>query len=297
MGQHGEMPQRPLVFTATSDSREAKAWFTPLIEREPLALSVIASVSDSLVADPGRFADPRWWAGREGGAPGIDGAVVAAFMHTPPHALHVGWATPEQARQLAGQLAQETYEPGGVGGDKHAAAAFAQEWVAARGGQAVTRMELGVFDLPAAAELRFEVPGHARPAQAGDLDLVDGWMESFRAEVEPDGAGPTTRRGPSLASAVADGRVLLWQTKGCAVSMAYASPPNGGVVRISGVWTPLEHRRRGYASAVVAGLSQSQAAAGHRCLLYTDLANPTSNAIYQAIGYRRIGDHVTIDFT
>lgn len=294
MGQHGEMPHSPLLFTTTVEPREAKAWFTPLIEREPLALSVIASVSDSLVTDPGRFADPRWWAGRTGDA---DGAVVAAFMHTPPHALHVGWATQEQARQLAGQLAQKTYEAGGVGGDKKAAAAFAQEWVSVRGGQAVTRMELGVFDLPAEAQLIFAVTGHARPAQAGDLDLVDGWMQSFRTEVEPDGAGPATRRGPSLAPAVDDGRVLLWQKEGCAVSMAYASPPNGGVVRISGVWTPVDHRRHGYASAVVAGLSRLQAAAGHRCLLYTDLANPTSNAIYQAIGYRRVGDHVTIDFT
>lgn len=287
------MPPSSLTFTSTSDPLEAKAWFAGLIEREPAALSVIASVVDSLVVDPARFADPRWWAGREGG-PG--GTVVAAIMHTVPHPVHVGWATPEQARQLAAQLAREQHAAGGVGGDRHAAVAFADTWVAERGGRAVTNMELGLFDLPTEAALPFEVPGHPRPAGPDDVDLVDGWMRSFQAEVEAGRVGPPAARAPGLGPAVRDGRVLLWQSDGSAASMAYTSVPNGGVVRISGVWTPPEHRRHGYASAVVTELSRLQSKGGHRCMLFTDLANPTSNAIYQAIGYRRIGDQVSIAF-
>ncbi len=289
------MSLRPLVFTATADPREAKAWFTPLIEREPLALSVIASVTDSLVADPGRYADPRWWAGREGGGQGADGPVVAAFMHTPPRALHVGWATPDQARAFA-RAAAPDLEVCGVGGDRQAAMAFAAAWVAARGGRSLTRMELGVFDLPGEAVLPFEVTGGARLAGPADVELVNAWMRSFQRETEGGSADPSAADAPNLAPVVRDGRLLLWQTDGAPVSMAYASPPNGEVVRISGVWTPVEHRRHGYASAVVERLSRLQAGAGHRCLLFTDLANPTSNAIYQAIGYRRIGDQITIDF-
>ncbi|MDN5765740.1 MAG: GNAT family N-acetyltransferase [Humibacillus sp.] len=287
------MPPRSLTFTSTTDPLEAKAWFAGLIEREPAALSVIASVVDSLVVDPERFADPRWWAGREGGP---DGTVVAAVMHTLTRPVYIGWATPEAARQLAEQLAREQHVAGGVGGDREAALAFADTWVAERGGRAVTTMELGAFDLPAEATLPFEVAGNARPAEPDDVDLVDGWMRSFQLEVEAGHVDPPAVPPPGLEPAVRDGRVLLWVNDHRAVSMAYTSVPNGGVVRISGVWTPPEHRRHGYASAVVADLSRLQSEAGYRCLLFTDLANPTSNAIYQAIGYRRIGDQVTIDF-
>ena len=102
---------------------------------------------------------------------------------------------------------------------------------------------------------------------------------------------------PSLAGSVAQRRVALWQDGGRPVSMAYASPSNGGVTRISGVWTPPDLRRRGYASGVVAALSRERLEAGERCMLYTDLANPTSNAIYEAIGYRRVGDSISIAFS
>ena len=287
------MPSRPLTFTSTADPLEAKAWFAGLVAREPVALSVIASVADSLVAEPGRYVDPRWWAGRTNGA---EGEVVAAFMHTAPHRVHVGWATPDQARQLARTLAREQHEAPGVGGARDAATAFASEWVAARGARPVTRMELGVYDLPGAVALPFAVSGRPRPAHPDDLDLVNGWLRAFQDEVEGGRPTPPDRPPPNLAPSIRDGRVVLWEDDGRAVSMAYASSPNGGVVRVSGVWTPPEHRRHGYASAVVVELSRLQAEAGHRCMLYTDLANPTSNAIYRAIGYQRIGDQITIDF-
>jgi hypothetical protein len=57
------------------------------------------------------------------------------------------------------------------------------------------------------------------------------------------------------------------------------------------VYTPREHRRRGYATALVAEQSSWLLQSGHRaCFLFTDLANPTSNAIYERIGYRRVGE-------
>ena len=69
------------------------------------------------------------------------------------------------------------------------------------------------------------------------------------------------------------------------------SPPVAGVVRLGPVYTPPEARRHGYATALVAELSRRALAAGAtKCMLYTDLANPTSNSIYRAVGYRRSGD-------
>jgi predicted GNAT family acetyltransferase len=65
--------------------------------------------------------------------------------------------------------------------------------------------------------------------------------------------------------------------------------PNG--VRIGMVYTPPEYRRKGYATACVAALSQHLLDSGCRYVcLYTDLTNPTSNHIYQTIGYRPVVD-------
>jgi RimJ/RimL family protein N-acetyltransferase len=281
------MPPTSLSFTSTTDPAEAKTWFGELIEREPVSLSVIGSVTDALIADPTRFENPRWWAGRE------HDAVVAAYMHTPPHALHIGLSTVEQARGLAAHLAAAAYQPPAVGGVREAAEGFADAWTRLTGIHATTVMELGAFDLPARPRMPFEVRGRHRLAGADDLDLVDGWAHDFHVEALPEGPAQVA----SLAPHVTDGRVALWVVDDEPVSMAYASLANGGVTRISGVWTSPTLRGNGYASAVVAALSNDRMDHGERCMLYTDLANPTSNAIYQALGYRRIGDSVTIRFT
>jgi predicted GNAT family acetyltransferase len=281
------MPPTSLSFTSTSVPAEAKAWFAALIEREPVSLSVIGSVTDGLVADPARYENPRWWAGRQ------DDSVVAAYMHTPPHALHIGLSTAEQARGLAAHLAATGYHPPAVGGVRGPAEAFADAWTRLTGAHATTVMELGTFELPVRPRMPFAVRGRFRLAGADDLDLVDAWAHDFHVEALPNGSGHV----PSLTPHVADDRVGFWVVDDEPVSMAYASQANGGVTRVSGVWTPPTLRGNGYASAVVAALSNDRMDRGERCMLYTDLANPTSNAIYQALGYRRIGDSVTIRFT
>lgn len=280
------MPPSSPTFAVTSDAAQAKAWFDDLIAAHPVTLSVVASVTDSLVADPSRYENPRWWAAR------VDGELVAAFMHTPPHPLHVGLATPDQARQLATELAGSGSALPGVGGVRAPAEAFAQEWAERTGSSLETVMEVGAFDLPTRPMLPWVVPGHYRLASVDDLPLVDRWAQDFSDAVERH---RTTV--PTLEPAVGAGRVGLWVDRDRPVSMAYCSVVNGGVTRVSGVWTPPEHRGRGYASGVVAALSAERMDAGERCMLFTDLANPTSNKIYQAMGYRRIGDHVTIAFS
>lgn len=280
------MPLTSLTFTCTSDPVEAKAWFADVVAREPVALSVIASVTEGLLLDPSRSLGPRWWAGRDGA-----GEVVAAFMHTPPHRLHVALATPDQARDLAALLASEGDPLPGVGGRREPAEAFRDAWVELTGVTTSTEMEVGAFDLPDRPVLPYAVPGEFRQARPDELPLVDRWMQDFVDAVQ---AAPT--RAPALDWHVGVGRVGLWVDGGGPVSMAHASAANGGVTRISGVWTPPELRGRGYASGVVAALSNERMDAGERCMLFTDLANPTSNKIYQAMGYRRIGDNIDVGF-
>jgi len=282
------MPRTPWVITLISDPAEAQARLAGLVECEPEALSVVASVTRALVADPSRHVGARWWAATD-----PSGQVVGAFMHTPPHPLHVALASTEVARALASLLAEEGDRLPGVSGQREPAEAFAEEWAARTGARSSVVMQMGRFALPTPARLPFEVSGSFRTATPADTPLVDEWHEQFIDAIE----GPGSRAAAPLTEHMSDGRVGLWQDRGRPVSMAYASPASGGVTRISGVWTPPELRGHGYASAVVVGLSTARQSEGEKCVLYTDLANPTSNAIYQAIGYRRIGDGITLTFS
>lgn len=280
------MPRSSSTFTLVTDAAAARARFADLVAREPEALSVIASVTEGLVADPSRYAGPRWWAVTD-----ASGEVVGAVMHTPPHPVHIALATVDEARDLAALLADQGVALPGVGGQRGPAEAFAAEWVARTGATSRVAMEVGRYDLPARPHVPFVVSGSFRLADGTDIELVDLWHQQFVDAIEGQG-----RVVPSLDRHVADGRVGLWEDAGRTVSMAYASPASGGVTRISGVWTPPELRGHGYASGVVAALSAARLDAGEACMLYTDLANPTSNAIYGAMGYRRVGDSISIAF-
>lgn len=280
------MPPTSVTFTCTSSPAEARGWVAPLVSREPLWLSVIASNIEALTTDPSRCVNPRWWVARD-----EDDEVVAAFMHTPPHPLHVGFAAPAQALDLTDNLLRQSDSLKGVGGMREPAVAFADRWRERTGAAVRTVMELGVYDLPRRPMVPFAVRGRPRRATLADLPLADRWATDFHSAVEATGSAPTMRRH------IEAGRLALWEDEsGAPVSMAYASVPAAGVTRVAGVWTPPDQRGHGYASAVVAALSAERMDHGETCMLYTDLANPTSNGIYRALGYRRVGDSITLAF-
>jgi len=89
--------------------------------------------------------------------------------------------------------------------------------------------------------------------------------------------------------------VSLWED-GRPVSLASFGNPTPNGIRIGPVYTPPEYRRRGYASALVAELSERLLAGRRFCFLFTDLANPTANRIYEQIGYRRVCEAAEIVF-
>ena len=93
-----------------------------------------------------------------------------------------------------------------------------------------------------------------------------------------------------LHKRIAEQRVLLWEVDHQPVHLCGSNAPAFGVARIGPVYTPTEHRGRGYASAGVAEVSRRVLAAGFRACLYTDQANPTSNKVYLALGYEPVAD-------
>jgi predicted GNAT family acetyltransferase len=136
------------------------------------------------------------------------------------------------------------------------------------------------------------IPGRLRLANNGDASALRGWANQFFAE-----SGATASRSDEIGPRIEAGLLVVWEVDGAVVSMAATTVAQGGVSRVHLVYTPAEYRRRGFASACVATLTARELATpGRTCMLYTDLANPTSNGIYQRVGYRRIGDAVQLGF-
>jgi len=135
--------------------------------------------------------------------------------------------------------------------------------------------------------------GSVRLAETTDRELLLGWSEAFMREagvvVPPDLEALVDRR-------LADRAWHVWEHDGRPVSFAGASPVVAGMSRVGPVFTPPELRGRGYAGAVVTAASAYARTAGaSEVLLYTDLSNPTSNALYQRLGYRPVEDSIVLD--
>ncbi len=217
--------------------------------------------------------------------------LKAAFIMTPPRGvvLYAPADDPTEALQaLAEELIAGDYPVPECIGPKKVSDTFVQIWSDRTGCAAVLKMALRVYELRR-VNLPYGVAGSARQAEIKDLDLLAHWTHLYSAEI----GGPATAEQDRTAAerVISEGKLLLWVHQGKPVSMAAAYRPTQNGIAIGRVFTPAEHRGHGFASACVAQLSQRQLDAGRQfCCLYTDLANPTSNSIYQKIGYKPVAD-------
>jgi predicted GNAT family acetyltransferase len=128
-----------------------------------------------------------------------------------------------------------------------------------------------------------------------DQDLLVAWFRAFGREVPVVADRDRVR---AIRDRIGYGGLMLWEANGVPVSMAGLSRQVAGMTRVGPVYTPPGLRRRGYAGAVTAAVSQAALDAGAaEVLLFTDLANPTSNSLYQHLGYHPVEDRVVLSFT
>lgn len=275
---------RILTVMAPTAAQQAAA---ELVAANPVAYSVFSTVTDSLMREPSRYVDPQWFViARTDGPP----ALVA--MQTSPQPLHLPASVPGAVTALAEHLAATAAELPGVNGPQEAALEFSDRYLAATGARITGRQGIGVYDLPGPAQLPWPVPGAHRMADQTHLPVVSSWVTAFMEETGNSavGAEATARRQ------ITAGNVSLWVVGGWPVAMCWTSAPFGGVVRVSGVYTPPAERGHGYASALVTAASQREQQRGLLCMLYTELANPTANKIYRALGYRYVGNDLRLKF-
>ncbi|MFG2882870.1 GNAT family N-acetyltransferase [Streptomyces sp. NPDC048297] len=225
------------------------------------------------------------------------GEVCATFYWLRPGGLGLSPLTAEQADSLAARLADLGHRPHSVGADHGSAAAFADAW----------RRHTGAMPHPRDARVRLYRLGTLTPPQplpAGrgrvlgerDLEEVMFWCGEFAKAVGED---VSIDAGTWARTRYADKVYTLWETPDSTpVSVAGMNPLIGGQIQVDIVYTPAGLRGRGYAGAVTAEVSRAALAAGARdVVLFADVSNPTSNALYQRLGYRALGDWAGYTFS
>lgn len=217
------------------------------------------------------------------------GDVAAVATQTPPFGLVLSEVDdPATAAALADRLAADGAELPTAHGPVAAARAFAERWATLTGAMPSVQTEERIYDAESVMHPD-GVGGAMRPYSAPDRPLVIDWMKAFFDEAMPGSPEAQVERFVDGRAAGA-GSIVLWQDDGRVVSLAghAGETPNGS--RVGPVYTPPELRGRGYASALTAALTEHLLEKRRFCFLYTDLANPTSNSIYQRIGYRPVTD-------
>lgn len=265
---------------------------------DPVLTTVIASVTARLAAGGGYGADAphRWWAVVHDAA----GVVVGTAMRTAPFAPYPAYVLPmpaDAAIALARTLHDRGEALGGVNGALPAARVIAEETARLTGAQVRVHEHLRLFELRDLV-VPPSPPGRLRPATPADADLVLAWYLDFgraaaeqAGRTEPHGSSTETFTLEDVTERIDAGLVSLWEDEtGQTVHLTAASPPAYGVSRVGPVYTPVEHRGHGYAGAAVAEVTRRILDAGDRACLFTDQANPTSNRIYEALGYRPVVD-------
>jgi predicted GNAT family acetyltransferase len=283
-----------MAWTLTDDLDAYAAAVDGLLSREPERYTVLMSVLATLISQGPTAYGARppvlgWWSS--------GGAVDAAVLCTPPHPVVVTTFPDRSADELAtiltpGHAALLT----GVLGAEPPASAFASAWSAATGAAHSITQRQRLYRLGALTPPRPAPDGAARIATPADADVVHAWETAFCAETGQRAGSPA-----ASSDRLRHGQVVLWEVAGEVagepVSMAAVTPARAGVARIGPVYTPAEHRRRGFAGGVTAASTRLALDRGaDRVVLFTDLANPNSNALYIRLGYVPVEDKVLISF-
>lgn len=270
-----------------------------VLAEQPVLSTVLAGVAERIaiqreagIAWPDGV--PCWFAAV------LDGEdVVGTAMRTAPFGSYPAYLMPmpdDVVHLLAKSLLDRDEPVLGANGALPAVQVFCEDMAAATGKTARVGQHTRLFELGDLVEPR-PVPGRLRPATLEERDLVASWYDAFMADADEQ-AGREPGESPhelptdeELGRRIETGRIFVWVDQDdLPVNVTAATPPSYGVSRIGPVYTPKEQRGRGYASAAVYAVSALLRQSGERPCLFTDQANPTSNKIYEALGYERLVD-------
>lgn len=293
------MTSGPWTLQFTNDPDVFLASAQTLLAADPVLTTVMSSVTHRAAGEAAAGVaapdHPRWWVTVRD----RDGDVVGAAMRTAPFPPYPAYVLPmpeAAARAVAGAVHERGEELTGANGSLPAADVLVTELARLTGGSVRTQQHTRLFELGDPVPPR-PAPGRLRAAEEDDVDLVLAWFGAFREDAdEQAGRAPGTGFGElhdraDMLRRIRVGGVWFWvDADGDRVHLTAANPPSFGVARVGPVYTPREHRGRGYASAAVHEVSLLLRDRGAQVCLFTDQANPVSNRIYEALGFRPVVD-------
>jgi len=233
-----------------------------------------------------------------------EGKPLLVAMCTPPHpAIFSYQEVPPSSDILAGIINELRDKWGedftGITGNKSLTSAFTKTWEVLTGIKAKLNTAMRIYKLECVNPIA-GVPGRMRPVNEGDEDTLLEWYPDFLGEATGQKPDPARVKKWVLRYRNVEKYqrgLMIWEVDEKPVSMAGYSGPTPHGIRIGAVYTPDDQRKKGFASACTAGTSQYLLNLGFQfCFLFTDLINPTSNHIYQQIGYTAVCDMDQYDF-
>jgi len=224
--------------------------------------------------------------------------LIAAAVRTWPHGLLL-YHDQKNYQDAYGMIATDLYNnghnPPGVFAPREDAQQFAHTWAVLSGMKTDIEVRERLYEC---SNVRYapQISGQMREPTRDELPMLVEWAEAMQMECSVPNADPNVKQ--RIEKSAQSHSIFVWADGSQAVTMAIKTRPIRHTVSISGVYTPPALRKRGYASAVVSTLTQRLLEAGYKtCNLFADLGNPTSNAIYQRIGYIPVIDYDYHRFT
>lgn len=253
------------------------------LSSEPVLHNLVLSILHSRVAqgDPGRY----WIAFHEKKAVGV---IIQSPLDYPATLTPM---EPRAVLAMVDAIAEAGVTLPGVNGDAATAASFAGQWSERCKSAAIPFQGTRLYELLELGEVP-HTKGQLRQAGPSDRSLMILWTRAFQDEI----GEPVNDTELRVDRGLAAGQLWVWDQNRETTSMAVGREPTQGVVRLAGVYTPPQKRKHGYAAACVYALSKHLRGCGYRCILYTDLGNPTSNSIYRRIGYRAVAESLRYRF-
>ena len=224
-----------------------------------------------------------------------DEEIALVMLQTQPAKIILSKAasfSPGELQLIAEQMHQSFQRIPGLIGDRKLIVELAGYLSKLRGVTATVEMNQGLYKLE---KVKWNIvsKGKLRPLKEQEHGLVKEWVYQFCKDVNlPITMGEADAKADEL---IRKGRLMGWKIGGEIVTMANATRPTGRNITVNFVYTPIKHRKKGFASDCVAALSQMLLDQGYQTTsLHTDLSNPTSNKIYQEIGYELVADSVLL---
>ena len=272
----------PLAVEASTSASYVVERASEFLAGDPVRNNLVLTLLHGRVAypDPGRY----WIATSD---TRVEGVVLQSPLHfiaglTPMR--------PEVISAMVDAIAADAVALPGVMGDASTSAQFAGAWTERTKSAARPVLGQRLYEVDAVVAAR-PTSGTLRRAVLDDRELLITWLHAFNDEMGESVVDPADVVDRRLAA----GGWYLWDDS-IPVAMAGRTVAVAGVARVGPVYTPPERRGRGYAAALVGGLSVAILDECNRCILYTDLHNPTSNSIYRALGYRAVAEVLRYEF-